>query len=322
MDRAVIEGDPHRVLEGLAHRRLRDWRDRRRTSTSAPSTRWPSRGCSTPSPQAKAFGLLGQNILDSGFSLEIARQAWAPARSCAARKRRCSTASRAGAACRARGRRSPPCAGLFGKPTVINNVETLANVPGIVVPRRRRGSRASAPASSKGTKVFALSGKVARTGLVEVAMGTSAPPHRLRHRRRHPRRQGRTRPCRSAARRAAASPTSHLDIDIDYESLKRVGAMMGSGGLVVMDEVDVHGGPGEVLHGLHPARELRQVHPVPRGHAADAGDPREPDAEPAQREGLRRARALPQRDEPRAPRAGHPGHEPVRPRASRRRTRC
>ncbi len=99
----------------------------------------------------------------------------------------------------------PAVRGLFGKPTVINNVETLANVPGIVHHGDAWFSRIGT-ASSKGTKVFALSGKVARTGLVEVAMGTALRQHRVRHRRRDPRRQARTRRCRSAGRRAAASP--------------------------------------------------------------------------------------------------------------------
>ncbi|HNT35193.1 MAG TPA: NADH-ubiquinone oxidoreductase-F iron-sulfur binding region domain-containing protein, partial [bacterium] len=128
----------------------------------------------------------------------------------------------------------PAVKGLFGKPTVINNVETLANVPDVIA----RGSgwfSAVGTATSKGTKVFALSGMVERTGLVEVAMGMSIRqiifdigggiPNGKRYKA-----------AQIGGPSGGCIPEEHLDLQIDYESLKRFGAIMGSGGLVVMDE--------------------------------------------------------------------------------------
>jgi NADH:ubiquinone oxidoreductase subunit F (NADH-binding)/Pyruvate/2-oxoacid:ferredoxin oxidoreductase delta subunit len=128
----------------------------------------------------------------------------------------------------------PTDSGLFNKPTVINNVETLANVPGIVY----NGSewfRSIGTEKSKGTKVFALSGKISRTGLVEVAMGTTLRaiienigggiPNGKKYKA-----------VQIGGPSGGCIPQQHLDIEIDYESLQMVGAIMGSGGLVVMDE--------------------------------------------------------------------------------------
>jgi len=128
----------------------------------------------------------------------------------------------------------PAVSGLFGKPSVINNVETLANVPAII----RNGKNwfnAIGTAGSKGTKVFALSGKITNTGLVEVAMGTTirsivydigggTPDNK------------KFKAVQIGGPSGGCIPEKHLDIQIDYESLKEVGAIMGSGGLVSMDE--------------------------------------------------------------------------------------
>ena len=130
----------------------------------------------------------------------------------------------------------PAESGLWEKPTLINNVETYALVPWIM----RHGAEAFAAlgtAKSKGTKVFALAGKVARGGLIEVPMGITI--------RQIVEEIGggiagdrSSRPCRSAAPPAAASPSGSADIPVDYESLTSAGAIMGSGGLVVLDETD------------------------------------------------------------------------------------
>jgi NADH:ubiquinone oxidoreductase subunit F (NADH-binding) len=232
MDRAVIEGDPYRVLEGLAVAAYAIGASKAYVYIRAEYPLAIMR-LQHAIAEAKAFGLLGGNILDSGFSLEIAVKQGAGAFVCGEETALLQSIE---------GRRGmprprppfPAVRGLFGKPTVINNVETLANVPGIV----RLGDEwfsGIGTASSKGTKVFALSGKVARTGLVEVAMGTSL--------RRIVFEIGGGIPDGKAYKAVQIGgpsggciPESHLDIDIDYESLKRVGAMMGSGGLVVMDE--------------------------------------------------------------------------------------
>jgi len=128
----------------------------------------------------------------------------------------------------------PAVRGLFGKPTIINNVETLANLPTLMA-RGHEWFAAVGTKTSKGTKVFALSGKVARTGLVEVTMGTTMRrivfdigggiPYGKRYKA-----------VQIGGPSGGCIPEQHLEIDIDYESLKTVGAMMGSGGLVVMDE--------------------------------------------------------------------------------------
>jgi NADH:ubiquinone oxidoreductase subunit F (NADH-binding)/Pyruvate/2-oxoacid:ferredoxin oxidoreductase delta subunit len=232
MDRAVIEGDPHRVLEGLALAAYAIGASKAYVYIRAEYPQAIMR-LQHAIAQAKASGLLGPNILDSGFSLEVALKQGAGAFVCGEETALVhSIEGRRGMP-----RPRPPFPaerGLFGKPTVINNVETLANVPGIVVGGDGWFSSIGT-ASSKGTKVFALSGRVARTGLVEVAMGTSL--------RRIVFDIGGGIPDGKAYKAVQIGgpsggciPESHLDIDIDYESLKRVGAMMGSGGLVVMDE--------------------------------------------------------------------------------------
>jgi NADH:ubiquinone oxidoreductase subunit F (NADH-binding) len=232
MDRAVIEGDPYRVLEGLAIAAYAIGASKAYVYIRAEYPLAIMR-LQHAIAQAKALGLLGGNILDSGFSLEIAVKQGAGAFVCGEETALLHSIE---------GRRGmprprppyPAVRGLFGKPTVINNVETLANVPGIVV-RGDAWFSGIGTASSKGTKVFALSGKVARTGLVEVAMGTSLRRIVFDIGGGIP--DGRAyKAVQIGGPSGGCIPESHLDIDIDYESLKRVGAMMGSGGLVVMDE--------------------------------------------------------------------------------------
>jgi NADH:ubiquinone oxidoreductase subunit F (NADH-binding)/Pyruvate/2-oxoacid:ferredoxin oxidoreductase delta subunit len=232
MDRAVIEGDPHRVLEGLALAAYAIGASKAYIYTRA---EYPLaiRRLNEAIADAKTYGLLGHNIFDSGFSLDIIVKMGAGAFVCGEETALLHSIE---------GRRGmprprppfPAVKGLFGKPTVINNVETLANVPGIVE-RGKEWFSSIGTASSKGTKVFALSGNVARTGLVEVAMGTKLreivfdigggiPGGR------------KYKAVQIGGPSGGCIPASHLDIDIDYESLKLVGAMMGSGGLVVMDD--------------------------------------------------------------------------------------
>ncbi len=232
MDRAVIEGDPHRVLEGLALAAYAIGASKAYIYTRA---EYPLaiRRLNEAIADAKTYGLLGHNIFDSGFSLDIIVKMGAGAFVCGEETALLHSIE---------GRRGmprprppfPAVKGLFGKPTVINNVETLANVPGIVE-RGKAWFSSIGTASSKGTKVFALSGNVARTGLVEVAMGTKLrdivfdigggiPGGR------------KYKAVQIGGPSGGCIPESHLDIDIDYESLKNVGAMMGSGGLVVMDD--------------------------------------------------------------------------------------
>jgi NADH:ubiquinone oxidoreductase subunit F (NADH-binding)/Pyruvate/2-oxoacid:ferredoxin oxidoreductase delta subunit len=232
MDRAVIEGDPYRVLEGLAIAAYGIGASKAYVYIRAEYPLAIAR-LRHAIERAKAFGLLGGNVLDSGFSLEVIVKMGAGAFVCGEETALVHSIE---------GRRGmprprppfPAVRGLFGKPTIINNVETLANLPRLVSRGAEAFSALGTP-TSKGTKVFALSGKVARTGLVEVAMGTrlreivfdiggGIPGGKA------------YKAVQIGGPSGGCIPAQHLDIDIDYESLKAVGAMMGSGGLVVMDE--------------------------------------------------------------------------------------
>ena len=232
MDRAVIESDPHRLLEGMV---LAAYGIGATKAYVYIRAEYPLaiKRLRSAIAQAEANHLLGHDILGSGFDLKIIIKMGAGAFVCGEETALINSIEGK----RGMPRPRPPfpaVSGLFGKPTIINNVETLANLPSLVGSGAEWFS-AVGTKTSKGTKVFALSGKVARTGLVEVAMGT-------------PMRQivfdiGGGIPDGKAYKAVQIGgpsggciPTQHLDIDIDYESLKTVGAMMGSGGLVVMDE--------------------------------------------------------------------------------------
>jgi NADH:ubiquinone oxidoreductase subunit F (NADH-binding)/Pyruvate/2-oxoacid:ferredoxin oxidoreductase delta subunit len=128
----------------------------------------------------------------------------------------------------------PAVKGLFGKPTIINNVETLANVPKIIL-NGAKWFNSIGTETSKGTKVFALSGNINITGLVEVSMGTSIDDIVYTIGGGIPNNKS-LKAVQIGGPSGGCIHTSILDIEVDYESLKTVGAMMGSGGLVVMDE--------------------------------------------------------------------------------------
>ncbi len=232
MDRAVIEGDPHRLLEGIAIAAYAIGATRAYVYIRAEYPLAIER-LKAAIGQAREYGLLGYNILDSGMKLEIRIKMGAGAFVCGEETALIHSIEGK----RGMPRPRPPypaVSGLFGKPTVINNVETLANLPGILAGGPEEFARTGTPAS-KGTKVFALSGKIARTGLVEVAMGT--PLRKIIFDIGGGIAGGKKyKAVQIGGPSGGCIPEQHLDIDIDYESLKTVGAMMGSGGLVVMDE--------------------------------------------------------------------------------------
>ncbi|MFP4052668.1 MAG: NADH-ubiquinone oxidoreductase-F iron-sulfur binding region domain-containing protein [Phycisphaerae bacterium] len=232
MDRAVIEGDPHRLIEGMAIAAYAIGATRAYIYIRAEYPLAIDR-LKLAIAQAMAYGLLGRNIYDSGFDLELVIKMGAGAFVCGEETALIHSIEGK----RGMPRPRPPfpaVRGLFDKPTIINNVETFANVPRVLA----EGAEAFAAVGtegSKGTKVFALSGKIQRTGLVEVAMGTSLRQIIFDVGGGVP--EGRTfKAVQIGGPSGGCIPTQHLDIEIDYESLKGVGAMMGSGGLVVMDD--------------------------------------------------------------------------------------
>ena len=232
MDRAVIEGDPHRLLEGMAIAAYAIGATKAYVYLRAEYPLAITR-LRRAIAAARAYGLLGDNILDSGFSLEIVLKMGAGAFVCGEETALIHSIE---------GRRGmprprppfPAARGLFGKPTIINNVETLANVPAIL-DRGPEWFGSVGTENSKGTKVFALSGTIARTGLVEVAMGTTLRDIVFAIGGGIP--GGRAfKAVQIGGPSGGCVPESRLDTQVDYETLKGVGAMMGSGGLVVMDE--------------------------------------------------------------------------------------
>lgn len=232
MDRALIEGDPYRLLEGLA---IAAYSIRATKAYIYIRAEYPLAIAHLRKAIAEAIrmGFLGDNIMDSGFSLAIQIKEGAGAFVCGEETALMHSIEGK----RGMPRPRPPfpaASGLFGKPTIINNVETLANVP-VLLAMGANQYASVGTSSSKGTKVFALSGKVTNTGLVEVAMGTpidaiintiggGVPNAR------------KVKGVQMGGPSGGCIPAHLFSIPIDYESLIEVGAMMGSGGMVVMDE--------------------------------------------------------------------------------------
>ncbi len=232
MDRAVIEGDPHRVLEGLAIAAYAVGATKVYIYIRA---EYPLaiRRIETAIRQAMDVGLIGYNAMDSGFNLNVIIKQGAGAFVCGEETALIHSIE---------GRRGmprirppyPAVSGLFGKPTVINNVETLANVPTVLLDSPERFA-AMGTANSKGTKVFALSGKVTRTGLVEIEMGKTLEDIVMKIGGGVPGGMA-FKAVQIGGPSGGCIPQRRLATPVDYESLKQVGAIMGSGGLVVMDE--------------------------------------------------------------------------------------
>ncbi|HOI25152.1 MAG TPA: NADH-quinone oxidoreductase subunit NuoF [Caldisericia bacterium] len=232
MDRSLLEGDPHTVIEGMA---------------IAAYAIGASKGfiyCRAEYPiaikrlqiaikKAKQAGLLGKNILASDFSFDLEIRMGAGAFVCGEETALLNSIEGK----RGEPRKKPPYPaqkGLFGKPTVINNVETFANVPFIILEGAEKFRRIGTE-TNPGTKVFSLAGKVITTGLIEVPLGISLrkiiydigggiPDGK------------KFKGALMGGPSGGVIPASKLDTPIDYESLNEIGSMMGSGGLIVMDE--------------------------------------------------------------------------------------
>ncbi|HQJ52953.1 MAG TPA: NADH-ubiquinone oxidoreductase-F iron-sulfur binding region domain-containing protein [Planctomycetota bacterium] len=232
MDRAVGESDPHRLLEGMIIAAYAFGATKAYIYIRAEYPLAIKR-LTDAIAQARACGLLGRNIFDTGNDLDIVLKMGAGAFVCGEETALIHSIE---------GRRGmprprppfPAVKGLFGKPTVINNVETLANLP-LILHHGAEWYSALGTKGSKGTKVFALSGMVRRTGLVEVPMGTTLRTVVFEAGGGIPN----NRKCKAVqigGPSGGCVPEAHLDLPTDYEALKEFGTIMGSGGMVVVDE--------------------------------------------------------------------------------------
>lgn len=232
MDRSIMEGDPHRMLEGMMIAGIATGSHEGYIYVRAEYPMAVSR-LENAIKQAREIGLLGKNILGSGFDFDFHINKGAGAFVCG--EGSALTASIEGK--RGMPRVKPPRTvekGLFEKPTVLNNVETYANVPKIIT-KGAAWYKSIGPEKSPGTKAFALTGNIQNTGLIEVPMGTTLreiifdigggmkgdKPFKA---------------VQIGGPSGGCLITPNLDLPLDFDSLKQVGAMIGSGGLVVMDE--------------------------------------------------------------------------------------
>ena len=232
MDRSLMEGNPHRVIEGMIIGAYAIGATRGYVYIRA---EYPLavKHLGIALSQARALGLLGKNILGSGFDFDIEIRLGAGAFVCG--EETALMASIEGRAGDPRPRPPYPVQrGLWGKPTVINNVKTWASVP-IIVDKGADWYAAIGTQGSKGTMIFSLVGKIANTGLVEVPMGITLRELIFGIGGGIPKRK-KFKAAQIGGPSGGCIPEEYLDTPIDYESLTSLGAIMGSGGLVVADE--------------------------------------------------------------------------------------
>ncbi|MDX9795127.1 MAG: NADH-quinone oxidoreductase subunit NuoF [Kiritimatiellia bacterium] len=234
MDRSTLEGDPHSVLEAMTIAGYAIGASKGFVYIRAEYPLAIQR-LETAIAQAREYGLLGDDILGSGFSFDIEIRLGAGAFVCG--EETALLASIEGM--RGMPRPRPPfpaVKGLWGRPTVINNVETLANIPVIILKGGLWFSKIGT-ATSKGTKVFALTGKINNSGLIEVPMGTTL--REIIFDIGGGIRGGKAfKAAQTGGPSGGMIPPQFLDTPIDYENLAKIGSIMGSGGLIVMDEDD------------------------------------------------------------------------------------
>lgn len=232
MDRSVLEGDPHVVLEAMAIAGYAIGADQGYIYVRAEYPIAVER-LQIAINQAREYGLLGKNIFESGFDFDIELRLGAGAFVCGEETALMTSIE----GNRGEPRPRPPfpaVKGLFQKPTILNNVETWANIPQIII-NGPKWFASMGTEKSKGTKVFALGGKINNTGLVEIPMGTTLRtviedigggiPNGKKFKA-----------AQTGGPSGGCIPAEHFDIPIDYDNLISIGSMMGSGGLIVMDE--------------------------------------------------------------------------------------
>ena len=232
MDRSILEGDPHAVLEAMA---IAGYAIGASQGYIYVRAEYPIavQRLEIAIEQAREYGLLGKNIFDSGFDFDIELRLGAGAFVCGEETALMTSIE----GNRGEPRPRPPfpaLKGLFQKPTILNNVETYANIPQIIV-NGPEWFASMGTEKSIGTKVFALGGKIHNTGLVEIPMGTTlreiveeiggGVPNGKKFKA-----------AQTGGPSGGCIPAEHLDIPIDYDNLLSIGSMMGSGGLIVMDE--------------------------------------------------------------------------------------
>ena len=232
MDRSVLEGDPHAVLEAMA---IAGYAIGANKGYIYVRAEYPIavKRLEIAIGQAREYNLLGKDIFGTGFDFDIEVRLGAGAFVCGEETALLTSIE----GNRGEPRNKPPFPankGLFGQPTIINNVETLANIPQIIL-KGADWFASMGTERSKGTKVFALGGKIVNTGLVEIPMGTTLReiiydigggiPNGKKFKA-----------VQTGGPSGGCIPAEYLDMPIDYDNLKKIGAMMGSGGMIVMDE--------------------------------------------------------------------------------------
>ncbi|MCI8501201.1 MAG: NADH-quinone oxidoreductase subunit NuoF [Oscillospiraceae bacterium] len=232
MDRSVLEGDPHSVIEAMA---IAGYAIGASQGYIYVRAEYPIavKRLEIAIDQAREYGLLGKDIFGTGFDFDLGLRLGAGAFVCGEETALMTSieGKRGEPRCRPP---FPAVKGLFGKPTVLNNVETYANIPQIIL-KGADWFSSMGTEKSKGTKVFALGGKIHNTGLVEVPMGTTLReiveeigggiPNGKKFKA-----------AQTGGPSGGCIPAEHLDVPIDYDNLIAIGSMMGSGGLIVMDE--------------------------------------------------------------------------------------
>ncbi len=232
MDRSVLEGDPHVVLEAMA---IAGYAIGANMGYIYVRAEYPIavKRLEIAIEQAHAYGLLGKDIFGTGFDFDVGLRLGAGAFVCGEETALMTSIE----GNRGEPRPRPPFPaekGLFQKPTILNNVETYANIPQIIL-NGADWFASMGTEKSKGTKVFALGGKINNTGLVEIPMGTTLRtvieeigggiPNGKKFKA-----------AQTGGPSGGCIPAEHLDVPIDYDNLIAIGSMMGSGGLIVMDE--------------------------------------------------------------------------------------
>ena len=232
MDRSVLEGDPHALLEAMT---IAGYAIGANQGYIYVRAEYPIavKRLEIAIGQSREMGLLGKNIFDSGFDFDIDIRLGAGAFVCGEETALMTSIE----GHRGEPRPRPPfpaVKGLFAKPSVLNNVETYANIPQIIL-KGADWFASMGTEKSKGTKVFALGGKIHNTGLVEIPMGTTLReiieeigggiPNGKKFKA-----------AQTGGPSGGCIPASKMDVEIDYDNLIAIGSMMGSGGLIVMDE--------------------------------------------------------------------------------------